>query len=276
MNTEEPKAHLKKMRLQLFDTNMGQLEDRLVAQDTEIRKGPNNPHKGPLKIEVCLFEEEDINNVLNYIKLLAGFLPLESKLPKAKKLKDTDYSEDESSWRDALLKEVLQMETQDDIIKALREQGFVFVTTDHIADMGLFDWSTIDTNTTANIDEDQFQWMIKLIKEAKSPVNNKYDPMLLVGFKLLGDKIDWMTTILHDQVEIHEKTWKSKNKVTFKKTDMCKFPTYMVLEEREKFRIELYKARKDTAEHTFSKFFKRWYKDVEFREKEEWESIINT
>lgn len=264
MSESEPKAHLKKMRLQLFDQNMGQLEDRLVSQDTELYKGPSSSHEGPIKIEVCLFEEEDIEKVVNYINQLTGKLPISSKIPKPKKLKNTSYDLDEDSWRETLLKEIIELTTQDEITKRLREEGFIFMTADNLEDLSLVKWNMHQDHLR------EFQWMIKLIKEAKNPLNNKYDPTLLFGFKLLGEKSDQIYTLLHGEASMYHKDWKSKNKLTFKKTDMCKFPNYMVLEEREKFRLELYKARKDFPNHTFSKFFKRWYKDVDFREKEEW------
>ncbi len=263
MENSEPKAHLKKMRLQLFDNTLGQIEDRLVSQDTELRKGPPTTHHGPIKLEVCIFGKDDIPEVIAYLNALTGIVPI-SKLPKPKKAKDTNYSEDESSWREALLKEATALEYQDEMVKVLRENGFVFVTADHLGDMGLIDWGKQEDHLA------DLQWMIKLIKEAKNPVNNKYDPMLLFGFKLLGEKTDSCYTILHGTAQVYEKPWKNKNKVTFKKSEMCKFPPYMVQEEREKFRIELYKARKDFENHQFTKFFKRWYPDVDFREKDEW------
>lgn len=268
MSEQEPKAHLKKMRVQFFDNDMGQIEDRLVSQDTELYKGPQTSHTGPIKIEVCLFERDDVDKTINYINQLVGLLPLSSKIPKPKKSSTPDYNDDEDSWRESLLKSMLKLETQDAITKALRKEGFIFMTSDNLEDLGLMKF---------NIHQDhlrEFQWMIKMTREAKNPLNNKYDPTLLFGFKLLGEKSDQIYSILHGNPEMHHKDWQSKNKLTFKKTDMCKFPSYMVLEERAKFRLELYKARKDFPNHQFSKFFKRWYKDVEFREKEEWEESL--
>lgn len=256
--------NLKKIRVQLFDSEMNQITDRLVTQETEFRTGPKEPHKGPLKIEVCLFTKDDANDCLTYIKKLIGDLPIEVAPAKLKTANMA--SADDDSWRESLVQSVPEFESQDGLIKDLRNQGFVFLTAEHLADMGLVTWTEDDVQWS-------YQWMVKLIKEAKSLINNKYDPTVMFGFKLLGDKVEQMYTYLHGDMESIEMPWKSANKVTFRKTEMVKFPHYMIAEEREKFRVELYKARKLFSEekpHKFSKFFRRWYTDVDFREKEEW------
>lgn len=268
MENVESKAHLKKMRLQLFDGGLNQLEDRLVSQDTELRKGPAEVHKGPIKLEVCLFEKEDIDRVVLYINQLVGYLPVELTPKKARK--EVGEYTDDKSWRETLLAEIIQLESQDEMVARLRKEGFIFMTSEHLADLGLIEWAKEQDHLT------HFQWMIKLLKEAKSPVNNKYDPKLLIGFKLLGEKTEEVYSLLHGSPEMYHKVWKKANKVTFKKSEMAKFPVWMNAEEREKFRTELYKARKatDEAPHEFSKFFKRWYQDVDFREKEDWAQAI--
>lgn len=263
------KVNLKKMRIQLFDTNLNQLEDRLVAQDTELRKGPEKVHVGPMRIEFCLFTQEDVNLSKLYLDQLVGNLPIEVKVPKGKKLKDMAYDSNEENWRNTLVEELTGIETQDEQIALLREKGFVFVTDDHLEEMGMLP----DNLPKAHRG---LQWMIKLLKEAKNLLNNKYDPNLLFGYQLLGEKVD--TMVIYTKGEDKEFTplerpWKKKNAVTFRKTDMVKFPVHMIEEERTKFRVELYRHRKD-PELRFSKFFRRWYKDVEFREKKEWAEYI--
>jgi hypothetical protein len=261
------KSNLKKLRVQLFDPDMNQLEDRLVSQDLELTKGPKEPHKGPMKLEFCLFGQPDVELAIGYLKRLSGDLPLVVKTPKTRALKKA-YSDD-PSWRESLHEKIQESEFQDEFIKELRSEGFIFMTSDHLSDAGIVkDWSVFPAYF------EQYQWMIKLLKEAKNPVNNKYDPNLLFGFKILGQKEPIMLSILHGKFHEFSKEWKAVNKLTFRKTDMVKFPHYMVMEERERFRVELYKARKDPDNHKFSKFFKRWYMDVDFREKPGWSTLI--
>lgn len=266
MDNSETKAHLKKMRVQLFDGGLNQVEDRLVSQDTELRKGPIEAHKGPIKLEVCLFEKEDIDKVIEYINQLVGYLPIELATKKPKRVRG-EYSDDKS-WREDLKEEILSLGSQDEMIAKLREEGFIFMTSEHLSDAGILEEALL-----ASVKD--YQWMIKLIKEAKNPQNNKYDPLVLFGFKLLGEKTETVHWLLDRTLSSLEGVpWKKANKVTFKKSDMAKFPPYMLPEEREKFRGELYKARKDPPNHIFSKFFLRWYKDVEFREKDEWAETL--
>lgn len=268
---EETKANLKKMRVQLFDENLNQLDDRLVAQDTELRKGPGKAHIGPMRLEFCFFEKQDIEAVKAYLDQISGNIPVMVKLPKGKKSKDMDYDADEINWRTTLVGEIIDLATQDEQVALLREKGFIFVTEDHLEEMEML---------PGNLPKKYrgFQWMIKLIREAKSLINNKYDPNLLFGYQLLGEKIETMVIYAKGAEENEfvslEKPWKKKNAVTFKKSEMAKFPVHMIDEERAKFRIELYKHRKDPGLR-FSKFFKRWYKDVEFREKEKWADAID-
>lgn len=266
---EDPKINLKKMRVQLYDSIMNQIEDRLIQQDVELRKGPGRNHEGPMKLEFCVFERGDVEAIKTYLDQISGKIPLESKTPKTYKSRkaSTQYDSDAESWRKEMVEKILDMERQDDMIAHLRESGFIFVTHDHLKDAGIFSFENLNAGLS------NFQWMIKLLKEAKNPVNNKYDPTLLVGFLLLGEKAETGYIIHHGELTTFKKPWRSINKVTFKKTEMAKFPHYMTAEEREKFRIELYKHRKD-PELKFSKFFRRWYKDVIFREKDEWAEKI--
>ena len=91
----------------------------------------------------------------------------------------------------------------------------------------------------------------------------------MFGFKLLGKKLKRLLVMANlETVTEMILPWESKDDNHFKKTEMAKFPDYMVLEEREKFRVELYKYRKSPDDWEFSKFFKRWAKDVDFKEKE--------
>lgn len=269
---EETKTNLKKMRIQLYDTNLNQVEDRLVSQDTEVRKGPGGSHKGPMRLEFCIFNKQDVEDVKAYLDQLSGNLPLTIKVPKGKKLKDMDYDENEISWRTTLVGEILNLQTQDEQVALLREKGFVFVTEDHLEELGM-----LPDNLPKKYRD--LQWMIKLVKEAKNLLNNKYDPNILFGYQLFGEKEDNMVIYAKGMGENEftplTKPWKKKNAVTFKKSDMAKFPVHMIEEERTKFRVELYKHRKD-PDLRFSKFFKRWYKDVEFREKDKWADIIET
>jgi len=251
----------KKLRLQLFDDEGYQIEDRLVEQDIELYQGPKKIHEGPMKVEVNLFEQKDVDGFIEYLKKLQGKLPLYT--PGKKKPKSTSTQTIlEPQHREDIINHTLTLENQDSIIKYLREEGFEFLTFDYINSLEL------DTGISDKHKE-KYQWMMKLVKKAKNPLNNKYDPTLCFGFKLVGQKINTFVIYLYKKKhKVVKLPWEDKRKLSFKNTEMIKFAPYMIQEEKDKFRVELYQLRQNSDKKP-SKFFKRWIKDVEFKDKPE-------
>lgn len=265
------KAIIKKMRLQLFDNEFNQLTDKLVAQDTEFYKGPEEPHKGPIKVEFCLFTQEDIEKCITYLNKITGNLPVDVKVRKIKK----STAGDEDPERDSIIEAVTSLDNQDAIIRYLRDKGFVFITTEQASDYELFE---VDESIA------DFQWMVKLIKEAKDPANNKYDLTLKFGIKVVGEKVDKIIIYHFSESQEHTIAWKNPTKPTnYRKLNITQFPPYMVSNERLKFSKELAQYRRGKAESetpytppadSFTKSFKRWVPFVDFAEKEEILQII--
>ena len=56
-----------------------------------------------------------------------------------------------------------------------------------------------------------------------------------------------------------------KKPMTFKQTNLIKYPHYMEYDEREKWGIE-HKLLKENPERKPSKFYNRWAKDIEVGE----------
>lgn len=253
----------KKLRIQTFDSEGFQINDRLVEQDIEFYQGPKEAHEGPMRLELNLWEKDDIEKALEYIQKLSGRLPIVAPgSNKPKKLKGQGKIILEPEQRQELIKAVIELESQDEIVAFLREQGFEFLTFDYINSLGL----------ETGISEDhqkKYQWMLKLVKRAKNPLNNKFDPMLAFGFKLIGKKISSLVIYLFKKKhKVLKRPWKSKTKVSFKNTDMIKFPHYMIQEEKDKFIVERDTLRRFKDKKP-SKFFLRWIKDVEFKDKDE-------
>lgn len=251
----------KKMRLQLFDKEFNQIADRLVTQDIELRSGPKEIHKGPLKVEVSLFEKGDVDNFITYLKKVQGDLPLES-VKKLKKTLITSETMDDSD-RDKLVEYCLSLPSQDEIIFHLRKNNFKFLTWDHIQSLEL------DLNFISEKHQEKYQFMLRLSKETKNPLTCKYDPIIVFGFKLMGDKIENFVVYLYQKLhKVGKLPWTDANKVSFKQQNLIKFPHYMIQEEKDKFRVELNKL-KLKPELMPSKFFMRWIKDTDFKDKQE-------
>ena len=247
----------KKIRIQGFDIEGNQLIDRLVEQEIEFNTGPKEPHDGPLRIEVNLWEKEDIDKFIKYLKKLTGQLPITIGEPKVKTTKAGKVLL-APEQREQIINDIISLESQDECIKQLREFGFEFLTFDYI--------SSLNLNTgIEDLHKEKYQWMMKIVKKAKNPLNNKYDPMLVFGFKLIGKKIGTFVIYLYQKKhKVVKKPWVDKQKVSFKNTEMVKFPTYMIQEERDKFIIELY-ALRQTPHKKLTKFFISGAKNVELK-----------
>lgn len=252
----------KKLRIQSFDNEGYQINDRLVEQDIEFNTGPKDVHKGPLRIEVNLWEQSDVEGFINYLRKLVGELPIETPGKVKTKKQGTLKTVMAPEHREEIITQSLEHENQDLVIDYLRSTGFEFLTYDYIDSLGL--------NTgISDVHKEKYQWMLKVVKKAKNPLNNKYDPTLCFGFKLVGNKIETFVIYLYaEKHKVVKMPWKDKQKLSFKNTEMIKFPPYMIQEEKDKFRVEL-DFLKRFEDKKPSKFFIRWSKDVEFKGKTE-------
>jgi len=265
----------KKIRIQLYDPEFNHFSDRLVEQDTELAKGPAEEHKGPMKIEVSLFDQEDIEKFKKYLDQLIGILPRETKVPgKRGRPKLSTDSMDGS--HEELVKTILFeiekgiIENQEQLIESLRTMDFKFLTLDFIEDLEL-------KFKPEEEHEDSYQWMMPCIKEAKDPANDKYDPKLVFGIRIMGKKIPKFVIYLHGELVENcpiSLPWGKENSYNIHKTDMAKFPVYMRLqEERDAFRKAIRDLQRD-PEMRVPKIVRRWYQDVEFAYKEEVEKRL--
>jgi hypothetical protein len=247
----------KKIRIQLYTPDFDQISDRLVVQSTEFSKGPEKAHKGPFRIELNLFEESDITEAITYLKQLTGLVPTVSpkkRVPKSKLNPQTEsYSQD-------LLEELSEIRDPAKFNDLLTNQGFIFTTAQFLKDMGL------PINLPKKFtDSNNYRILIRVIKKAKSLLNNKYDPTLIVVIprKPEGDDLTKEGHVvvklfsLADQVGEVILPQVKTSKLKVPKGMLTKFPMYMTQEERNKFRLERDKLVKN-PELAPSKFYKRW------------------
>lgn len=242
----------KKIRIQKFDQEGRFLEDRMVSQDPEFASGPKGKHEGLLRVEFTLLDKADTEKAKVYLDQLRGALPLEAK--KLKKLTKEPQLEEH---REQLILDAMEKATdQDELIKYLRDHDFVFMLWDY---METFDWAP----EVKDIHKEKYQWMIRRIKTAKNPASDKYDPMLIFGFQLIGERNEKIVIYLNNEFhKAYKVALPDKPRETFKKSGMMKFPPYMTEQEREKFRYE-FRQYQDNPEKKFSKFYLRWREWVE-------------
>lgn len=233
-----------KMRVKLYDPHSGELtQDRLVEQSTEVNLGPKEKHTGPISLEINLVDQESTTALIAYIQKLVGSMPITKKLPKQVRLKQgTIELNDAEPLEELVATAFKRYQTQEDLIKFLRDQGFKFIDSHVITDIVP---ELADKLKLRDKDKD-FQFMIRLVKEAKDPKNDKYDYRLLFGIKILGDKQGKVLTYLFGKFNnFHKIAWKSAKKdVLFKKHDrVMEFPEHMDYDERKKWRTEYQKLQ---------------------------------
>lgn len=250
-----------KMRIQLFQpkTNI-MVSDRLVEQSTEFMKGPSEPWEGPIGLEVTLYSQTQVGMLKEYLDKLVGNLPIEEKVKKLKKPKD-DMLGDKSPIEDLLKEAKSKAKTQEELIDLLREKwDFRFVDKTFILDYVPEDKLKIPEDT-------DYQFMVRMHREAKEPANDKYDWRLVFGIKFIGERVSKVKVYLYgkfDKKETWELPWSKPKVHNFKKvTPIYSFPEFMTYEERKKWRSEnrkFLKAREagESAEFKHSKQFERW------------------
>ncbi len=234
---------------------MNQLTDRLVDPDVEFRKGPKDISPGPIRVEVMLQDKDDIEKVIEYLKQLSGLVPIPVPTSKRGRKPKSSVDSESLAFHDELVDAIEGMEDPDDILDLLREHSFVGITLEYLKDLGLpivFQSDDFDI---------EYRFMVRLLKKAKNPLNNHYDPSLLVG--VYTNLSETHLIILSGEDTIFEKAYKESltDKIVVPLKYKLKFPHYLSLDERNKFRLEMGKL-KDDPESKPTRFYTRWVHDI--------------
>ena len=247
----------KKIRVQLFDEESRLISDKLYKQGSELISGPKFTHNGPMRIEVTMDNQEDVERAITYIKKLSGMLPLEAKKEKKKVGKIESDSDD---YVESMMDMITECKDQDELISNLRNQGFVFVTRDLLHNMERFEkvnWEEEDWRT------DKYQYMVRLIKESKNPMLDKFDPTLIVGIKISRKRSDEVTFYKFGELTNNlDIPVPAKAKESFTTQKLYIFPEFMSEKEKERFRRE-YRDMERDPEKEPTPFYLRWYKWVQ-------------
>ena len=250
---------VKKIRIQLLSKEGIVTSDRLVDQEIEFYQGPKDKHKDPLKVEVTLTNTEDVSKFITYIQKLAMDLPIEVKSQRGRTATKDKVENAFDNSREVLLEELLSSsKNQDEFIKKLREHDFIFMESDRLKQLIPEAYSIKDIHLA------KYQWMVRVSKKAKDPRNDKFDLPLLIGISIMEkeSRTDKMVIYLNGTFTKSEKLEVPKNAMTFRQTNLIKYPHYMTYEEREKWGIE-HRMLLQNPERKPSKFYVRWAKDVQ-------------
>ena len=272
--TEEPqkvetKVFKPKMRVTLLDKEGIVINDRLVDAYSELLAGPKLVHKDPIRLEVTLTNKDDIEAFKNYLDQLNGNLPLKPQTPGRGRPSSTASTLTESP-REDILAEVTKMasegKNQAEVIKYLRNLGFVFILTEdfkyYFKD---FKFNPKDVGEPHYNGQylHSLSWMVRCIRKGKDPKTDKFDPMIIFGFSIMDGPSKKVVPYLYKERKDIIKIKEGKRVLSFSSVEFTKLPSYMNEEERLKFSFEqrqllLNKDKKP------SKFFLRWYRDCQF------------
>lgn len=265
-NKEEKKIFKPKMRITTLNEDGSYIQDRLVDAYTELNAGPKFHHKGPVRLEITLQHQQDIEAFKNYIDQLTGNLPLKEITTKGRP--STSQTANLESPREDIMFKVEQMakegENQDAILKYLRELGFVFILTeDLLYYFNDFPFKTKDIGTPNNNGQylDSYSWMIRCIKRAKDPKSDKFDPMIIFGFRVMGGPSKKIIPYLFKERKHPLMVNTGKKILTYSTVEFTKMPAWMLPEERIKFSSEQRQLLENPDKQP-SKFFLRWSHDV--------------
>lgn len=256
-----------KLRITTLEGSGAVLTDRLVDAYTELNSGPKVQHKGPIRVEVTLTCKQDIENFKVYLDRLSGNLPLKEVTGRGRP--SSSPSALAESPREDILMEVENMvkegKTQDEVIKYLRGLGFVFILTEDL--LYYFPDFPFDKKDVGEPNEnhqypESYSWLIRCIKRAKDPKTDKFDPMILFGFSILGGPSRKVIPYLYKERKSILRIEKGKKVLSFSKAEFTKMPRYMLEEERLKFSTEMRQLQLNPEKQP-SKFFLRWASDVQ-------------
>lgn len=259
-----------KLRVTLLNENGSVIQDRLVDAASEYYAGPKVQHNGPIRLEVTLCNKQDIETFKNYIDKLSGTLPIKVQTTAGRGRPSTTQDVLIKSPRENILMEVENMvnngSNQPDVIKYLRELGFVFMLTEdflHYFKDFPFNSKDIGDPTENHQYLNSMSWMVRCIKKAKDPMADKFDPMIIFGFNILRPKSRKVVPYLYKERKEPLRVEPGKTVLSFNTVEFTKFPKYMLEEERLKFSSEQRQLLQNQDKKP-SKFFLRWVKDVEF------------
>lgn len=255
-----------KLRITTLEGSGAVLSDRLVDAYTELNSGPKVQHKGPIRVEVTLTCKQDIENFKVYLDRLSGNLPLKEVTGRGRPSSASSAALSESPREDILMEVenmVKEGKTQDEVIKYLRGLGFVFILTEdllyYFPDFP-FDKKDIGEPNENHQYPESYSWLIRCVKRAKDPKTDKFDPMILFGFSILGGPSRKVIPYLYKERKSILRIEKGKKVLSFSKAEFTKMPAWMMPEERLKFSTEMRQLQLNPEKQP-SKFFLRWAHD---------------
>lgn len=243
------------MRVTLMTSELVPTSDRLIDQYQEFIDGPKEVHKGPVRLEVTLWNEDSFLKLKEYLDKLKGLIPLDEV---KKKVLNTNKV---NPYKEVF--QAIKAKTHiEDIIEYLNEINFRFISGQLIAEM------VEDKRLQADILKDinpEYQYMVRVLRFAKDPANDKFDFTLMIGIKFVGAVSEKVPVIFNGNLKATlRRPWKNAGAVNMKKKKLpMVFPDFMTIEERKRWRYIRRKVElKRTVSEKENKFYERYRLDI--------------
>lgn len=111
----------------------------------------------------------------------------------------------------------------------------------------------------------EYQWLVKVLKHAADPANDKFDFNLMFGIKFVGKKTDTLFVMFKGvRKVILQRPWLKKDNINIRaKRVTLVFPDYMSIEDRKKWR-HLHRKVKNgkTLGPVDEKMYKRYLPEI--------------
>lgn len=246
---------LKNILIQLFNEDGSFESERLVSQQTEFYTGPKDKWGGPVRVTLTLADKDDVSSAIEYLERLKADRPLRDPNKKVNKAVNTNLAVNNNHEQYLLEKISKANDNQDSLINLLRADEFMFLDSNQLLK------KIPEKYEIKEIHLKKYQWLLKRDKTAKDPRNDKFDPQLLVGISIMEERKDKIVYYLYGEYGGAKRIKLPNKAYNISKTNLIKYPHYMIHDEREKWGIE-HRLLLLNEDKKPSKFYMRWYKDI--------------
>jgi hypothetical protein len=243
-----------KIRVKLLDKNLVPISDRLVDQAVEFNQGPKDKHNGSIMLEVTLTKQEDTDKLKAYLDQLSGTLPLGVKTKTTKKELDVNaYKE--------ILRDIRKKPSIEKVTDYLDSLDFRFVTYQHLRELNSDGKYPYDVAHLKKSD----QYMIRCSRIAVDPKNDKFDFTMIFSLGLFKRRKNITIYKKGKEYKTLKINWDKPDGFNMKEKKVPqKYPKYMTIEERKKYRGLERKHELDKPLGKYDlQFFERWKPEVD-------------
>lgn len=247
-----------KMRIQLLDDSGVTISDRLVDQYSELLNGPTETHKDPFKLEITIDSKDTLDRLKAYLEKLVGNLPLVIKSSPSKSTSSKSMNPYKEIFNDIKAKHYIEQ-----VIEYLEALNFRWVTYQYLQEANS-DGKFI--KLAENPAYPKYQWLVRMLRQAKDPGNDRYDWTMMIGIKFVGKFADKIYVIYKGEKRaILTLSWEKEKNLNMKKKKIpLIFPQYMTIEERKRWRYMHRKVKMGKPLGTRDDiFYKRYLPEVE-------------